>query len=393
MAKKRIEAEEENKVGPSSKDILGTELKDNKEFHYNFEKPVTYKVSSGSLLLDIEMDGGFGPGLHRFCGLTEGGKTSEMLQIMQNFLKTVPNSKAFYIKCEGRLSQEIQERYDIKFVYSAEEWEVGTCFVFECNIYEVVFGTIKRLIKENPNKEKFFFAVDSTDGLQLKDDSTKDFSEHAKMAGGANISARFMQGVSLALTKFGHMAFFLSQLRAEIKDQYEKRPVRPTNSSGGFALQHYPDWIFEFEHHGFKDDLILAKQKEKVDPIKNPILGHWVKAVIKKSTNEKTYLTVRYPIKYGRKKGQSIWIEKEVADLLEDSGYAVAKGAWINFSPELLEDLKKNNILDIPSQVNGSDKLDQLLESRKDFTLFLYKKLQKVYVGMKSPETAPNEAI
>ena len=30
-------------------------LKDNKEDHYNFEETPEYKVSSGSLLLDIEM--------------------------------------------------------------------------------------------------------------------------------------------------------------------------------------------------------------------------------------------------------------------------------------------------------------------------------------------------
>ena len=73
-------------------------LKDNEKDHYNFEQEHDYVVSSGSLILDYELGGGFGPGLHRFVGFTESGKTSEALQIMKNFLKTVPNGRGFYIK-------------------------------------------------------------------------------------------------------------------------------------------------------------------------------------------------------------------------------------------------------------------------------------------------------
>ena len=44
-------------------DILGNFLKANKEDHYNFEETVDYKISSGSLQLDLYLAGGFGPGL------------------------------------------------------------------------------------------------------------------------------------------------------------------------------------------------------------------------------------------------------------------------------------------------------------------------------------------
>jgi len=40
--------------------------KDKKDHVYNFVKEVDYRVSSGSLKLDIEMEGGLGPGLARF---------------------------------------------------------------------------------------------------------------------------------------------------------------------------------------------------------------------------------------------------------------------------------------------------------------------------------------
>ena len=70
-------------------DILNNYLKAHKDDHYNFEETVEYKISSGSLQLDLYMAGGFGPGLHRFTGVNEGGKTSESLQVMKNFLGTL----------------------------------------------------------------------------------------------------------------------------------------------------------------------------------------------------------------------------------------------------------------------------------------------------------------
>ena len=60
------------KTSVSPEDILISYLKEKEEEHYNFEPEINYKVSTGSLLLDIETGGGLGPGLHRFCGINEG---------------------------------------------------------------------------------------------------------------------------------------------------------------------------------------------------------------------------------------------------------------------------------------------------------------------------------
>ena len=48
----------------------------------------------------------------------------------------------------------------------------------------------------------------------------------------------------------------------------------------------------------------------------NKPIGHIATVQILKSTNETTGQTVQYPIKYGRKNGRSIWVEKEVIDML-----------------------------------------------------------------------------
>ena len=87
-------------------------LKDNKEDHYNFEEERVYNVSSGSLLLDIEMGGGIKPGVVRASGVTEGGKTSCGLAFARSFQK-MENSMVIYVKAEGRLSEDMIERMGV----------------------------------------------------------------------------------------------------------------------------------------------------------------------------------------------------------------------------------------------------------------------------------------
>ena len=81
-------------------ETLKSFLKENKEHHYNYEEEVDYKVSSGSLNVDFELGGGLGPGLHRFTGMNEGGKTSEALEVLKNFINR-PSSRGIYIKAQG----------------------------------------------------------------------------------------------------------------------------------------------------------------------------------------------------------------------------------------------------------------------------------------------------
>lgn len=355
----------------SSQNILDSFLKSNKSDHYNFEEEITYKVSSGSLQLDLQLDGGFGPGLHRFVGMNEGGKTSESLEIVKNFLRDIPNTKAFYIKAEGRLSPEMRERSGVKFVFSAEEWEVGTCFVFESNIYETVVDIMRELVAKNDEKIKYCFLLDSVDGLITRGDLDKSFEDSNKVAGGAVIAANFMKRLSIALAKRGHMAIFISQVRADIKlDPYTKAPIRQTSATGGNALLHFANYIIEFEPR-YKGDLILQDPNNKTPDIqKNPIIGHFAKVTVKKSPNEKTNMTISYPIRYGRKNGTSIWIEKEIVDLLYAWEFIEKKGSWINLSEEFKEMLTENGFT-LSDKIQGDYNLFKIIEEDKKLCQFL----------------------
>ena len=372
--KPKEEAIAKENDGPSSKSRLISFLRENKEDHYNFEEEIYYKVSTGSLNLDIATGGGLTPGLHRFLGMNEGGKTSEALEVTKNFLKSVPNSRALLFKAEGRLSKEIQERSGLKFVTDPEQWEDGTCFVFECNIFETVSELMKDLIQNNQENKRYIFILDSVDGLITKGDSQKSLTEATKVAGGAVISSMLMKKISLALSKRGHMAIFISQVRSDIKlDPYaSNKDIRQTTATGGNALLHFANWILEFEPK-YNKDLILEKPNEKYDQSKNKIIGHNVKITIKKSTNETTNSKVQYPIKYGRKNGSSIWKEYEVIDQVLSWEFAVAKGAWVTFSDETINENKSNNI-DLKKQHQGIDNLRSYLEENKEITNYFYNK-------------------
>lgn len=358
------------------KQALSSFLKQNEEHHYNFEEEVDYKVSCGSLKVDFELSGGLGPGLHRFTGMNEGGKSSEALEVMKNFLQ-MPNSKGVYIKAEGRLSKEMRKRCGIDFVDKEDDWDAGKCFVFDCNIYETVLDLMRILVAKNPEGTKYCFVLDSLDGLIMKDDLKKGFEDSHKVAGGALLGAKFMQKMSIALAKRGHMALFISQVRADIKlDPYSKAPIRQTTATGGNALLHFANYILEFEPR-FKKDLILENQTQPIDQQKNKIIGHIAKITVKKSPNEKTNYTLEYPIKYGRTNGTSIWVEREVIDMLYLWGYISKKGAWISVEKDFI-DLLSAEKLDFPEKVQGEPKLNTLLEDSPDLTSFLIDHFKKL---------------
>ena len=134
-------------------------LEQHKGDHYNFEEERTYNVSSGSLLLDIEMGGGIKPGIIRASGVSEGGKTSCALAFARNFQK-MDNSMVIYIKSEGRLSAEMVERSGID--RDESKW-----FVFKCNVYEAVIDFMRQMVKDNPSDTRYMFIIDSMDAWSL----------------------------------------------------------------------------------------------------------------------------------------------------------------------------------------------------------------------------------
>jgi RecA/RadA recombinase len=296
---------------------------------------------------------------------------------MKNFLETLPQGKGLYVKSEGRLTPEMIARCGVPFVYDTKDWKVGTCFVLDTNIYEFVANTMRSLIQSNPEKNLYCFVVDSVDGLIPKNDVGKSFEEAQKVAGGPVIASVLMKEISIPLAKRGHMAIFTSQVRANIQiSQYSTAPIRQTTATGGNALLHFTNWILEYEPR-FKADWILKNPSDKtVDPDKNPLIGHWAKVTIKKSPNEKTNMTFSYPIRYGQVNGKSIWIEKELVDMLLAWEMVEKNGAWYKFSEEFKQLSEDNEITLEQNTFQGESKLFEFLESNEKLKKFLIKYFQ-----------------
>jgi recombination protein RecA len=354
----------------TGKSILSSHLKDNKDSHYNFEDEQVFQVSTGSLLLDSELGGSLEvPAIVRFTGVSGGGKTSSALLIMNNFLKSVPNSKGFLVKAEGRLNSNVKKISGVNFVDNPEHWEAGTCFVLRSNIYENIATLILELIKNNPENTRYYFLIDSMDALISKNDLHKGFEDSAKVAAGAVLTSNFLRRIMLPLSTFGHICGLISQVRSNVQiNPYAKGDPKLTNSSGGNALQHYADWIFEFQPR-YKSDQIVEEDK---------IIGHWSKILLRKTTNEKDGVEILYPIRHGRTGGKSIWTEYEIADMLIQWGFAKKSGAWISFDQGLLKEIKEDVKEEMPEKIQGMDQLRTFLEENPKICNYLFGKFKSI---------------
>ena len=359
--KKKIETE----TGSSPVDQIQKYLEQHQGDHYNFEKERVYTVSSGSLLLDIEMGGGIKPGVVRATGVTEGGKTSCGLAFAKNFQK-MENSMVIYIKAEGRLSDDLIERMGIDL--SEEKW-----FVFKCNVYETVINFMRQMVKDNPSNARYMFIIDSMDALIPRGDLEKGSDEALKVGGGALLSSDFLRRMALALATRGHICYMVSQVRSTIKiNPYEKSDPQVTNASGGNAALHYSDWILEFQPR-FNKDLITTQPSGKGD-----MLGHWCKVLFRKTPNEKTGTAIRYPIRYGRKNGKSIWVEYEVVDMMLQWEMATARGAWVTVEDDIISEAKEKAGLEFKKQHQGMDNLRKYFEENKEIGKYLFHKFREV---------------
>lgn len=341
-------------------DQIQSYLKDHKDEHFNFEEAPSYVVSSGSLLMDNEMSGGLRPGVIRASGISEGGKTSCALSFARNFQKTVENGMVVYIKSEGRLSHEMIARSGVDT--SDKKW-----FVYKSNIFESVLQLMRELVMNNQTDCKYFFIIDSMDALVPKKDLDRSFEESDKVAGGSVLSSNFLKKMALGLSTKGHICFMISQVRSKVSvNQYEKTDPNLTNASGGNALLHYSDWILEFQQR-FKGDLIPAKS-EKPE-------GHYCKIIFRKTANEKTGSVIRYPVKYGRTNGKSIWVEYEVMQFMMEWDMVEVKGPWITVSDSIIEELSAAGI-EMEPKHQGGDNFRKYLEKNQEVCKYLFDKFR-----------------
>lgn len=353
--------------------LLGSLLTGYKEDVYNGIENEKIPFSSGSLLIDshVKLRSGC---VVRFGGSLESGKTSQCLLILGNYLDTIPNSRGLYVKAEGRLSDEIQVRSGRKFVYNQDDWEIGTIFVLESNIFEAVCDIIQSLLKNMFEKgEKLGFIIDSLDGLILKSDYEKKTGESVQPAGVPKLTKMFFRRMALAINKYDSLALLTSQYSESFKiDKYAKDKPQPVQGTGGSAVSHQPDWIFEYGIR-YTSHYILEDDEKKPDPVTNKILGHIVNMTIRKSTNEKTGTVIHIPIRYGQI-GNSIWKEKEVADMLLNWEIVKKDKNTYSFDATIIKEAAEKG-LELKTDMVGINKYYKYINDNKEVCDFFYDKL------------------
>lgn len=346
-------------------------LDSNPRDHFNYIKPVTYKISTGSLTLDLELEGGIPNSIIRCAGMAEAGKSSFSLNIMRNFLLN-KKRRGLYFVSDKDLTPNIIERCGVKFVTDVDNWEDGTCYIIRTNVYEMVCNTIGKLLDSRTNEKEYCFILDCMDNFAPKSALEEENFGDAKQKGGTGaISSHFFQKYNQLLPLLGHMAIMISQFRDSIIIGAQKQPTyKQMNTSGGRSIEHAAAWAFQFEiPQNSKEDMFW-----EAEPYKSKKIGHNCIIRFKKSTNEKTGNIIKYPIIYGRSNGNSIWIEKEIYNMMLFWGHLKSKGAgWLEFDKDFFEELKKVDET-FPTKIQGEDTLIKILESKPKVVEFLYKK-------------------
>lgn len=375
-AKTATKEAEETEV--SSKDFLSSFLDNNKAEHFAFVQPKHIPISTGSLILDSLVTIRSG-GVVRLVGKgAELGKTSESFVIAQNYMDTMPKAKTIYFKAEARLTPEIIARSGLKFVFSPTEWETGTVFVFPVNIFEVFADLLETIIPQmHEAGEHLCVILDSLDGLMLRSDKGKalwaEKADNVKVAGVPALTKILFRRLGLPITHYDVLLLVTGQYSADIKlDPYSPAAPRQAETSGGNAIAHQSDYVFQYLPR-YGGDQILENPNEKPDYQKNKSIGVYSTLEIKKSGTDVSGTKVRLAIRKGRV-GNAIWIEREIVELMVGWSMWTKSGTWLKLDEKLREEIKEKTGVELPDKVQGMDRAYALIESHPEVVKFLYKK-------------------
>lgn len=372
---KTTKEEEKIDTNQVTKTILSAFMDKHEKDIWNKSAKLTTQIPSGSLKIDKEIS--LTHGIHRFCGPAGAGKTSQAAEVARQFLLKYPKGKVLWVKAEGRLSNNIISRSGVKFVTDEKDWDYGTAFIFECNVIEVVFDALDVLIDAAYKQgERMFVVIDSVDGLRLKSDESSEYGKE-RTAGVPLLMKRYLQCNCHLIEASGTTIIMTSQVSAQPrKDDFGPPPL--TSGAGGNASLHWANYILEFSGRAWGHHIFQDGPDTKYDKEKNPIVGHMVKLLIKKTDKENENFEILYPIKHGRADGKSIWVEQEIIEFAQPFKIIIKAGAWYTFPEEVIKDIKKEIDFEVKPKIQGYQNLVEYLEANPKLADYLYNRIQFV---------------
>ena len=231
VIKKILAPKEEKKQSSSSalQNFLKTAT------HYNNVIPQETIISSGSLILDSDAQVRSGMIVRLVGKGSELGKSAQGFVFLENYMKTMPNSKALYIKAEGRLSKKKLDKTGLKFTYNIEDWTEGTVFIVCSNIAEPIFKMIVDTVHDAYHAgEHIAWMIDSMDGLILEDDLKKGVTSGGMVAGVPKLTKLLFRHLALPNMHYDSLGVITSQYSAQIKiDTYTPNAQNQGSSSSG----------------------------------------------------------------------------------------------------------------------------------------------------------------
>ena len=378
MAKK-TEEKEDIKINPEvSKNLLGALLNGNKDKHFNFDKVPPTIIPSGSLIIDSCVTVKTGTTI-RMGGPAEVGKTSQALLFADNYMKTMPKSKAIYVNAESKLSEELLGRTGMKFVYTNDEWDYGTVFVYETNVFDAVCNTLAPILKTAYEQgEHVAIIIDSVDMLTLASSQTNPIGEGKRPAGVNYLTKEMFRIIAPQIRAYNALLIMITQYSAVFSlDPYAKKVPQMMEGNNTHALNHQSSCALYYRPRTKSNYIMENPDPKKAPDLKdNKILGLYATIDVRKSATDNTGYTIEVPIIKGRI-GSAIWVEKEVADLVLAYELALSKVAWITFDANIIKEAAKSGV-EIKEKINGINQLYEYLSDNKAVLNWLKGKVESI---------------
>ncbi|ATO48538.1 DNA recombination/repair protein RecA [Brevibacillus laterosporus] len=232
--------------------------------------------SSGSLMLDLALGGGYAQGRMVFLrGGEAAGKTTLALMAIAEAQQVEPERDNAIIDLENALNLEWAKTLGV---------DTDKLFISQPDTYaEKIYGMILSMLR---SKRFAYIVLDSTDGLMLKSEmENDDFEKENRVGGTSKLNSSAMRKLvnSGELKNSGTTLIFIQQLRDKIGafSMYGT----PTDSSGGRAFKHNSTQTLdvskgEFFAKGSGASKVILGQQSKLKVSKNKIAPPFKTATI-----------------------------------------------------------------------------------------------------------------